>query len=326
MYDILVPMLLAFVSHPLSPGDRPAFLFPVGCTIGRSCLIQKLVDHDPGPARRDFRCGTLTTDGHDGTDIRLRTMADMRAGYVVVAAAAGRVLRTRDGEPDISVDERPSLDGKDAGNAVVIDHGDGWETQYSHLRRGSVGVRPGQAVAAGQAIGLIGLSGNTEFPHLHFSVRHRGATIDPFAAGGPTADCDAQPGPGGLWAPATTFMLTYRPTAVIAAGLASDVPPAAVVRRDPAPTLRNAHSPLILWVDALGIQPGDRQEFSIAGPDGNILHSQSSPVATGGLSWFAYSGKRAPAPGWPKGRYVGRYKVQRGSATIVSTEISANLY
>lgn len=326
MYDILVPMLLAFVSHPLSPGDRPAFLFPVDCTIGRSCLIQKLVDHDPGPVRRDFRCGTLTTDGHDGTDIRLRTMTDMRSGYAVVAAAAGRVLRTRDGEPDISIDERPGLDGKDAGNAVVIDHGDGWETQYSHLRRGSVGVHPGQAVAAGQAIGLVGLSGNTEFPHLHFSIRHRGATIDPFAPGGATAPCDTRPGLDSLWASATSFLPGYAPTAVITAGLASDVPPAAVVRRDPPPALRSAQAPLILWVDALGIQPGDKQEFSIVGPGGNILHSQSSRVATGGLSWFAYSGKRAPAPGWPKGRYVGRYKVERGTEIIASTEIEAILH
>ena len=50
----------------------------------------------------------------------MRTMADMRTGFAVVAAAPGTVLRTRDGEPDRSVDEQAVVDGKDAGNAVVI--------------------------------------------------------------------------------------------------------------------------------------------------------------------------------------------------------------
>ena len=321
MYASLIALLLSMIPAPTSHVDQPLFLFPVACTPGKSCLIQKLVDHDPGPGRRDFRCGALTTDGHDGTDIRLRTMADLKAGFAVVAAAPGRILRTRDGEPDISVEDRPDLDGKEAGNAVVIDHGGGWETQYSHLREGSVRVRPGQMVTAGESIGLVGLSGNTEFPHLHFSIRHRGVVMDPFAATASTTPCDAGTAPGRLWAPPTALLLGYEPTAVISAGLASDVPPAAVVRRDPPPALHGADLPLILWVDALGVKAGDRQEFSILGPDRRLVHSQSSEVAQGGLSWFAYSGKRAPASGWPKGRYIGRYKLQRGTRTIATTEI-----
>ena len=142
---------------------------PVGCTIGRECLVQKLFDHDPTPSRLDYRCGVLTTDGHDGIDFRLRTMADLAARISVVAAADGTVLRVRDGEPDVSVKVRKELNGRDAGNGVVIDHGGGWETQYSHLRMGSVRVKPGEKIRAGDQIGLIGMSGNAEFPHLHFA-------------------------------------------------------------------------------------------------------------------------------------------------------------
>ena len=187
MYASLIALILSMVPASTSHVDQPLFLFPVACTPGKSCLIQKLVDHDPGPGRRDFRCGTLTTDGHDGTDIRLRTMADLKAGFAVLAAAPGRVLRTRDGEPDISVEDRPDLGGKEAGNAVVIDHGGGWETQYSHLRQGSVRVRPGQTLTAGQPVGLKGLSGNTELPHLHFSIRHHGVVVDPSTATAPAS-------------------------------------------------------------------------------------------------------------------------------------------
>lgn len=302
------------------PAGEPTFMFPADCRVGDTCLIQKLVDHDPGPGRSDYRCGTLTTDGHDGIDIRLRTMADMRAGHAVLAARDGLVLRTRDGEPDISVTERVAPPDKQAGNAVVIDHGDGWETQYSHLQRGSVAVRPGQRVAAGERIGLIGLSGNSEFPHLHFAVRHRGQAIDPFTGGAADASCIAGGAPSGLWAPAAALQLGYRPTAVIAAGLASAVPAKAVTDRDPPPRLAGRDAPLILWVDAMGAKAGDRQSFAIAGPDGAIVHSQESVVAGGGLSWFAYSGKRAPPGGWTTGHYTGRYILRRGPDIVATFE------
>lgn len=321
MYATFLSTLFALLASAAPASGTPSVLaFPVACRIGQSCLIQKLFDHDPGPGRRDYRCGTLTTDGHDGTDIRLRTMADMRAGYAVLASQAGTVLRMRDGEPDISIARRADFDGKEAGNAVVIDHGGGWETQYSHLRRGSVRVRPGQRVAAGEAIGLIGLSGNSEFPHLHFAVRYKGAAVDPFVGAVPFAPCRPDGPVSGLWSPAAAHGLGYVPTAAITAGLASEVPPRAVYDRDLPPAPADDDGALILWVDAIGVRAGDRQEFSIAGPDGRIVHSQRSEVARGGLSWFAYSGKRAPAGGWRKGRYVGRYMVRRGPEVVAQIE------
>lgn len=323
MYATFLAILLAMIPSASSlPPGAPVLTFPVGCDIGRSCWVQKLFDHDAGPGRRDYRCGTLTTDGHDGVDIRLRTMAEMHAGFAVLASAAGTVLRTRDGEPDVGAPERRDLGGKDAGNAVVIDHGDGWQTQYSHLRQGSVRVRPGERVAAGDQIGLIGLSGNSEYPHLHFTVRYRGTAVDPFVGTSPAAGCVPERPVAGLWAPAAARQVDYAPTAAIAAGLASDVPPRAVAGRDPQPALAGTHAPLILWVDAMGAKAGDRQEFSITGPDGVVVHRQQGAIADGGLSWFAYSGRRAPATGWQKGRYVGRYILRRGAAVVAEIEAS----
>lgn len=303
-----------------SAGNAPVLGLPVDCSVGQSCLIQKLVDHDPGPGRRDYRCGLLTTNSHDGIDIRLRTMADMRTGFAVVAAADGTVLRTRDGEPDISVDERTSPGGKGAGNAVVIDHGGGWQTQYSHLRQGSIGVRPGQRVAAGEKLGLVGLSGNSEFPHLHFTLRQNGEAVDPFVGVAPPPPCNVDARASGLWTPTAARILGYQPAAVISGGLASAVPAKAVAERDPPPELAGRQSPLILWIDAIGARAGDRQIFSITGPNGQIVHEQRALVADGGLSWFAYSGKRAPAAGWPKGRYSGRYALQRGETIVAQFE------
>jgi hypothetical protein len=312
------PWLAAADPSPLS------FTLPVKCEVGGSCLIQKLVDHDPGPGRQDYRCGTLTTDGHDGVDIRLRTMEDMRADYAVVASAAGQVLRIRDGEPDISVRARANVAGRDAGNGVVIDHGNGWQTQYSHLRQGSVNVRSGQRVAAGEQIGIIGMSGNSEFPHLHFTVRYNDKVVDPFVGAGPVAPCNANARTSGLWTPPVASALSYQPTAIITAGLASNVPPKAVADRITLPGLEGPQAPILMWVDIIGAKAGDVQAFTITCPAGLKVHAQETILTTGGLSWFAFSGKRAPASGWPKGRYVGKYTLRRDGMTVAQTEV-ANL-
>ena len=70
------------------------------------------------------------------------------------------------------------------GNAVVLEHPGGWTSIYCHMRQGSVRVKQGQEIAAGQPLGLVGESGAAAFPHLHFEIRHSGAdgrpaSVDP---------------------------------------------------------------------------------------------------------------------------------------------------
>ena len=61
------------------------------------CFIQQYVDTLAGEAAEDYRCGPLSYDDHGGTDIRVRTMAEMEAGVAVIAAAPGVVKGLRDG-------------------------------------------------------------------------------------------------------------------------------------------------------------------------------------------------------------------------------------
>lgn len=60
-----------------------------------------------------------------------------------------------------------------AGNYITIDHGNGEFSVYAHLKPGSVKVKPGDAVKAGQVMAQLGSSGNSTEPHMHFQVCDR---------------------------------------------------------------------------------------------------------------------------------------------------------
>src|SRR5258706_5949203 len=202
--------------------DAPTLLLPLACEIGRTCEIQHYVDRDPGPGVLDYRCGHRTNDKHDGIDFRLLDMAAQRAGVDVVAAAAGRVVAVRDGVPDISIRApgAPSVAGHECGNRVALQLGNRWLIDYCHLAQGSLKVKVGDVVAAGQPLAHVGLSGDTEFPHLHFSVRHGDAAVDPFASAS-TEGC-AEPGEP-LWTPAVAAQMPYRRGTVLNTGFATAV-------------------------------------------------------------------------------------------------------
>ena len=63
------------------------------------------------------------------------------------------------------------------GNLVVVDHGNGLSTAYAHASSLVVGV--GQSVAQGETVSLVGSTGNSSGPHLHFEVRVNGEAVDP---------------------------------------------------------------------------------------------------------------------------------------------------
>jgi hypothetical protein len=299
----------------------------VKCEFGVVCFVQQYVDHDPGSGAKDYRCGTMTYDRHNGTDLRVSSLATARNGVDVVAAAPGVVERLRDGMDDMDVHRAQpgNVAERECGNGVVIAHAGGWETQYCHMAKGSISVTAGQSVPKGAVLGRIGMSGNAEFPHLDFTARHAGIPIDPFAWDAPMGTC----GSGhSLWSARAAVALAYHSPDVINAGFASgavamdDVESGRVTGQAPTPK-----SPaLVAYVRAIGLRAGDVLSLSLFAPDGSpLVQSAEPPLEHDKAQWLIYAGKKRTTESWAAGRYRARYEVRRNGATVLTKQIEIEL-
>ncbi len=95
---------------------------------------------------------------HAGIDLGGRT------GQQIWAAQEGIVIKA-------------GWDGNGYGNMVVVQHDNSVTTVYAHMSQVSISV--GDFVFAGDVLGLVGSTGLSTGPHLHFEVRLSGAPIDP---------------------------------------------------------------------------------------------------------------------------------------------------
>ena len=277
---------------------------PADCALGRDCFVQQFPDMDPGPDDVDPFCGRATYDGHDGTDLRILSMADVARGVKVLAMADGKVLRLRDGEPDrlvLNDDDGKAVASKECGNGLVIDHGDGLETQYCHLKLGSISVEANSVVKQGDPIGEIGASGLAQFPHVHVAVRKNGQKIDPSTGYAIGAGCKPDPtSAAALFAPADLQLLGRGDTQILALGLAGgalDYP--SLVVSGPPPPATGASPALVGWVWLMNLRTDDRITLTVTAPSGELLSTQTTdPMDRPKASYSAYTGKRGtPSPG-----------------------------
>ena len=292
--------------------DPPLLSLPIDCTLGQTCYVEDYVDADPGPGQRDYTCGLKSRDDHRGTDIVLVSFEAMATGVDVLAAAPGTVAATRDGMDDIAVTDetRATIEGRECGNAVRIDHGGGWQTLYCHMARGSIAVQSGQQVAAGDVLGRVGLSGLTNVPHVHLGVLKDGAVIDPFNPENRDT-CGVNAG-NGLWQDAPD----YDRAGLFTAGFSDGVPTLDDVKSGAA-RLRNAtpDTPLVLYGHAFYAKPGDVLTLTASGPEGEVF-AHAVTLDDPQAQLFRAYGRRAPQAGWPAGDYRGYVHLTREGRLI----------
>jgi hypothetical protein len=92
-------------------------------------------------------------------------------GDEVISATAGKVVRVVTGHPETPPGALPPSTAAGAsGNWVSVEVGKGRYAFYAHLQPGSIKVEVGDRVRVGQLLGLLGSSGNSNAPHLHFQM------------------------------------------------------------------------------------------------------------------------------------------------------------
>lgn len=299
----------------------PTFTLPLECELGWNCWIGNYVDHDVSKAAKDYSCGQQTYNAHRGTDFMIRTLRDMQSGVAVRAAAHGVVLGARDGMKDIDYRkrDREKIRRKECGNGLRIKHEDGWVTQYCHLKRNSLKVKKGETVKQGDLIALVGNSGLSIYPHLHFQVEYidpksdkrTGAIVDPFVGVARNDLCEA--GANALWSEETLNRLTYEPVSFIDTGFATTTPKMGGMIEGvyDDETLSVRAPQLFLWARVLHVRKGDQVTFSITAPNGEEILSYTSTIAKDQAHRNLHAGIRRPSFNWDAGVYKGEVKLLR---------------
>lgn len=114
--------------------------------------------------------GNTYSDGslHKGIDLTGKT--DVNNGYDYICAFAdGTVTQCCN-----TMSGNATSGMAACGNYIYIDHGNGWRTRYMHMTKGSLTVKVGDKVKAGQVIGYMGTTGNSTGRHLHFDISKAG--------------------------------------------------------------------------------------------------------------------------------------------------------
>lgn len=315
----------SIIDKSIAQVPNSKFGLPIECNLDQDCFILLYSDRDPSPNAVDFGCGRQTYDGHKGTDFGIPDEKTMARGVPVEAVAPGKVLRARDGISDKRVKnqaDRDAVDEIECGNGVVIDHGNGWETQYCHLRNSSVAVKPGTVVKAGTQLGMVGESGLASFPHVHLSVRYQGKIVDPFVGVNSESGCNTTLNP--IW----QQPLSYKPTGIIRTGFAAEAPTMDDLWKGKFydTVLPGDGAALIFWVQIYGVLSGDMEHYQLFAPNGEQVIDNKKEIKSASKTWVGYAGKRnnSQRP-LALGKWKGEYSLTRGDKVLVNVRKEVQL-
>lgn len=316
IYLKLIPLaIVSFFLVATLTSSSPKFGLPIDCQLGKDCYIMKYVDRDPSSNAIDYACGRLTSDQHKGTDFAIPNLQVMANGVPVKAIASGQVLRRRDGVQDkLVVDQNDikAVANQECGNGIVIDHGNGWESQYCHLKQNSIVVKPGMKIEKGTILGMVGASGLASFPHVHLTLRHQGEVIDPFVGITTEVGCNVKRQP--LW----DTKLDYVPTGLIDAGFSDEVPTQENLWQGKFNAIQiSPQTPLLIfWIHAYGVIAGDVETFQLIAPDGQVIINNQKALTKSTRTWMSYVGKRNKDT-LKTGVWQGHYQLKRDNQIII---------
>ncbi len=291
-----------------SPQITTLFAEPIdGGINGPGRFVTNYVDLDANAGILDYSCRDVTYEGHRGIDIVIRDFYDMDEGVPILCAADGVVLDTEDGHADRWLTQTGA-----PANYVIVSHPDGTEGWYWHMRRNSVRVSVGDAVQVGDTLGLVGSSGNSDYPHLHFEVRDGGSWLEPF-----NGSCQPSATRWDFPQPDHTLDL---PVEVLAGGMTTISSPPTwqlVSERPPSEVTVHPNQVVNYWIKLRSLKAGDVLDFKIYNNGSYYNHGVITASQNFTLSWWYISWVLPPNPPW-YGTW--RVDVWLNGATLIASQ------
>ena len=236
-----------------------SFKTPVEGKYGKDFIIVNYIDWGRTKIS-DYKKGTKTYPGHQGTDFVISGFPQMDAGVYVNAVDSGIVTYVHDGEYDRNTVSHVELG---FGNYIAIRHPSKLYSYYAHLRKNSLLVKPGDTVRAGQHIALVGSSGNSTDPHLHFELWYDSLyLVEPFAA-----SCGAD---NTFWEEHLPYDTSFH---VWESGLTGFVPTIDDLRERPPEKytfVKRRDSIITFWALQYGLKKGDSTRIEWLKPNGDL--------------------------------------------------------
>jgi len=278
---------------------NPLFIWPVkksaASTYNEIWSVSNYVDHNTAFPDQitDYNGGTHSYDtsggyNHQGVDVFIWPFPwnNMDTDTAeIIAASSGQIISKIDG----NFDRNCSFDGSQW-NAVYIRHNDGSVAWYGHMKNGSLTTKNiGDMVAQGEYLGIVGSSGNSTGPHLHFEIYEDDTTyaydklIDPYA------------GPSNAWNTTSWWasQKSYRNPAINAATTHSADPNFGSC---PNPAITNeqnnfALNDMVYFIVFLKDAPvNSNVNFRMYRPDNSLAYDENTTISTFfSASWWRWS-------------------------------------
>jgi len=311
----LIPLLcLSACVADAAPSQQGDFQLnhPMACTIGVNCWLMNYVDHDSEEnIVEDANCEERSYDGHKGTDIAIRGWDDVLKGVDILAPASGKILGVRNDETDqfpTPVDKaRIRQRGRECGNGVRIDHGEGWTTQFCHMKKGSVKVGFEQEITAGTKLGEVGMSGLTDHPHMHMTLRKNGEVVDPYTGRKASQSCGLE-GAQPLWSADTP----YNGFAIYDAGFTATPPDFTAIARGKRQAKPHETSPaFVFYISYFGARINDDIQLTITQPNGEIFAQQNIKQKKTQARQYYFTGRKNSKGPFMTGQWTAEAIIKR---------------
>lgn len=297
---------------PIAPTTLASkFIQPITKTANDDWAINNYADIDPRTgSAADYRLGPYQYDGHDAIDAGPWGFDVQDQGLPLVAAADGVIIDIDGGtnfDRETSINNRPW-------NAVYVDHGNGWVTQYGHIAANTITVKIGDAVKAGDVIGLMGSSGNSTGSHIHYTAFYRGCQVEAGFA------------PNSYWVNPLPYGGDVSPFA-FASGI-SNYDPGSDIGESPVavtsvPSSTNGTDILYFWMQTYGLSNNDVLTWKYYRPNGTLAFSNTFTLtADYRFSWWYWSRTLSSFQGavgtWQVGYEVNSVEISRSSFTVAT--------